>query len=215
MGDARTRPGLPRRHPPHPSRTSACDDAPRSCRPRGECHPDRRESWVVPGRVLGILAGGGGFDAGRTEIGHSAIDGPVVDYAEAEMMETGCVGVVIGSSLPCGPQRDSELSIVVVDVRLAVERLYLLAEAEDPHHTVVELLGSAQVADGEVQVVHSDDFDGHDPRLLGRTTSAARLRATLPAPTERSQSICATAEYRRRHRWERSRSSPARRSGDL
>jgi hypothetical protein len=64
---------------------------------------------------------------------------------------------------PCRPEDDAEIAVVVLDVRVAVEREGVLSKPESGlEHAIVERLGAREGRDGEIDVVDPDDFsDSH------------------------------------------------------
>ncbi len=144
------------------------------------------EGRVVVRRVLRVGARRARLDADPTERVGGAVDGRFVDDAEAEVMEPRRVGIVRRRPGTRRPEREAELAVVVVDVRLARERAAPLAEAEDVHQAVVEGLGAAEVADREVDVVDADHLDGHGVGASRPSATASRrCRCRRPAARRR------------------------------
>src|SRR5262249_61695374 len=91
-----------------------------------------------------------------------AFDGALVEHAQAEVMHAGGIRIVIGCAGASRSQREAELTIEVVDVRIAGNPRAHLAVAEYlQHDPIVERLGALQAPNCEIQVVDADDFDGH------------------------------------------------------
>src|SRR5262249_8529385 len=126
-----------------------------------EAHAVRigEESRVAVGGVLGIKARVGHRYAGLPKLRGRAIDCSLIEHSEAEVMEARRVRVVIRRGGSRRPQREAELSVVVVDVRISADRRLDLAVSEDDHHAVVESLGASEVAHRDVDVVDADDLD--------------------------------------------------------
>src|SRR5258706_440398 len=102
----------------------------------------------------------------RAQLGAGAVHGALVDHSEAEVVQPGRVRVVRRRALARGPEREAELSVVVVHVGIAAERRLDPRIAEHAHDFVVEALRAREIPDGEVHVVDSDHFDGHAPGSL-------------------------------------------------
>jgi hypothetical protein len=144
-----------------PSRTSPCALSPESSSPRASRRRGpRRRSRSRLGRTRDSSAAPWPRPP-PPAAPRGAVDGGLVHHPEAEVVQPWRVRVVRGGSLPRRPQRVGELAVVVEEVGIAAYCALTLAEAQDGHDAIVELLGTPEIPDRHEDVVHADHFHCH------------------------------------------------------
>lgn len=119
------------------------------------------KSRPVIGRVAGIILCLGGINARAAQCPGNRHDILDAIHAQAEVMQAGRMGIMRGSAARWS-QHITEVPVVVLDVRFALQGEFVLAESQYlQQHDVVKGLRTVQVGDGDVDVVDTGDC-GHD-----------------------------------------------------
>lgn len=119
-----------------------------------------KEDGVVVVGVFRVELRSRASDVDLAKLFCESVDTGGILHSETEMVQSGSQGIVM-LQIVGGPQNESKMTVVILDVLITLIGESVLAETEDWHQTIVKVFGSAEVRDGDVDVVDSDDLNCH------------------------------------------------------
>src|SRR6218665_2113258 len=104
---------------------------------------------------------------------------------------------VVRVAAPRRPQHIAEQAVVVLHMRLAVQREAVLAKPQGlQQHPVVEGFGTCQVADGDVDMVDADDVRHHCEPAFSLYAATPAISSAGPCPNKPRNRAVTMAWYR-------------------
>src|ERR671920_1974601 len=147
------------------------------------------ERRVVVWSLLRVVARLRGLDPRLPHLPRRAVHGCLVHHPEAEVVQPGRVRVVPGGALSGWPQRVGELAVVVEEVRIAAYGALALAEAQDSHDAIVELLRTSEIHHRHEDVVHANHFHRHVVSPSSETLNGTSVAADEPFTSRNPSSV--------------------------